>query len=388
MTGSTTAQQAPRRTRRRRRLIAGVVVAVVVLALVAGYVMSQRGARTTVTTATASTQRLSVTVSASGTVEAASLVPVYSPIAGTLASVRVSDGQVVKAGDELATLDTAALSTAVAQAQAQVAAAEAQAGSASAQLALARAMPHDTDAQTRTRDAAIQAANAAHDAAVAARSAASAGLRAARDNAAKASITAPVGGTVTLNVLAATRTDGTGPKAAAGASVGPTVPLFTIADLGHPVFAAQVDEADIAHVAVGQQSTVTLDAYPGRTFPGAVSEVATTSVSTKTGGVAYIVKIPLAAGDAVLRLGMSGDASLATQDIPDALVVPLQAVQADGAQRWVYKVTDGTAHRTPVTVGASSATQAQITSGLAAGDVVATSQLSALKDGASVDVGK
>ncbi len=371
----------------RRRIIAGIVVLAVVAALVAGYVISTRGAKTTITTGTAVTQDLSVTVSASGTVDAASRVSVFAPVAGTLATVNVTDGQAVKAGDVLATLDTSALDTVVALAKAQVAAAQAQARSASAQLAVARAMPHNTTALASARNAAIQAANAAGDAAAAAQAAASASLAAARANAGKASITAPVAGTVTLGILAITGLDGSGPTAAPGASVTSSVPLFTIVDLGKVVFAAQVDEADVAGVAAGQKATVTLDAFPARVFEGTVSEVATNSITTKTGGVAYLVKVPLTPGDAVLRPGMSGDVALATSDVAGALVVPVQAVQTDGAKRYVFKVSGTTVSRTAVTVGASTDTLAQLTSGLAAGDVVATSQLAALTDGASVNVG-
>ena len=79
--------------------------------------------------------------------------------------------------------------------------------------------------------------------------------------------------------------------------------------------------------------------------------------------------------------------SLAAQAVPGALVVPAQAVLTAGGKRYVFKVGPGKVVRTEVGVGASTDTQTHITSGLAAGDVVATSQLTALKDGASVNVG-
>ena len=147
-----------------------------------------------------------------------------------------------------------------------------------------------------------------------------------------------------------------------------------------------VDEADVAGVLAGATASVTLDAYAGRTFAGTVAEIGTSAVTTKTGGVAYLVKVPLTPGDAVLRLGMSGDVALATQNVAGALVVPAQAVQSDGAKHYVFKVAAGKVARVEVAVGAATDTLTQITSGLAAGDVVATSQLGSLKDGASVNV--
>ena len=382
-----TAKPRQRRPIKRGRLIAGGVVVALLAALGGGYAISQGSAKTTITTAKAATSDLTVTVSAPGTVDAAARVPVYAPVTGTLASVKVVDGQGVKAGDVLATMDDASSKAALAQTLAQVASADAQAAAASAQLAAARAMPHATDSQTSARNAAINAANSAQQAAGAARSAAAAAKAIAEANGAKGTLTAPVDGTVTFPVLAITALDGSGPKAAAGAAVTAAAPVFTIVDLTKVVFAAQVDEADIAAVKPGAKASVTLDAYPGRPFDGVVSEVAASSITTKTGGVAFVVKVPLTTGDAVLRLGMSGDVSLAAQAVPGALVVPAQAVLTDGGKRYVFKVDAGKVVRTEVGVGASTDTQTQITSGLAAGDVVATSQLTALKDGASVNVG-
>ena len=66
--------------------------------------------------------------------------------------------------------------------------------------------------------------------------------------------------------------------------------------------------------------------------------------------------------------------------------MPVQAVFADAGKRYVYKVADGKVAKTEVAVGASTDTQAQIVSGLAAGDVVATTQLTALTDGVGVHV--
>jgi len=391
---------APAAKRRRGRLVAGIAVAAVLVALGAGYLISRQAGVPTIQTATVAASDLEVTVSAPGSVAAGTVTPVYAPAPGRLSAVKVADGQAVKAGDVLATLDDAALKQAVAQAQAQVAQADAQAESAraagaaaDAQRAAAKAMPDDTDAQAAARRAAIAAADAAAgsakaalDAAGATRSSAASALAAAQADAKKATITAPVAGTVRLPVLAITSLDGTGPTAAAGASVTTAAPLFTITDPSKVVFEAQVDEADVAGVKAGQQASVTLDAYPGRTFAGSVAEVAASSIATKTGGVAYLVKVPLTPGDATLRLGMSGDAALATASVPQALVVPVQAVFADAGKRYVYKVADGKVAKTEVAVGASTDTQAQIVSGLAAGDVVATTQLTALTDGVGVHV--
>jgi len=382
------------------RIIAGVAALAVLAALGGGYAFSRQAGKPTVNTARASLQDLSVSVSAPGTVDAVSRTSVFSPVAGTLDSVRVTDGQTVKAGDVLATLDQASLRAAVAQADAQVAQADAQGqaaksalATARAQRASARAMPHATDDQTSARNAALsaadaaeQSANAASSAATAAQSAAAIARTNAQNNIRNSTITAPTGGTVSFPVLTVTSLTGSGPTAAAGASVTTATPVFTIVDLSEVDFAAQVDEADIAGVKTDQKASVTLDAFAGHPFDGTVSEIATSSMTTKTGGTAFIVKVPLSPGDSTLRLGMSGNVSIATESIGGALVVPVQSVQSDGATKYVYKVAGGKVTRARVDVGASTDTLTQITSGLTVGDVVATTQLGSLKDGAAVNV--
>lgn len=340
------------------RIIAAVVVLAVVAALVAGYLVSRNNARTTVTTARASTQTLSVVVNAPGTLEPSDSSAVFAPAAGTLASVRVHDGDRVTKGETLATMDDAPLRLAVTQAEAQ--------------LAAARAMPTGTDRLNNARSSAIDAARAA--------------LRAARDTADKATLTAPGDGIVTFATLASTKPDGSGPTAAAGAMVTPGMPLFTITDESTLRFTVQVDEADIAGVKTRQSVRISLDAFPGRTFDGTVTQLRQHGVTTSTGGTAFPVLVRVNADGARLFSGMTGDADIATSTIEDALTVPVSAVLTEGTQRFVYRVDGDTVHKIQVAVGASTDTLAQITSGLAAGDTVATSQVTALSDGAKVRV--
>ena len=342
----------------KRRLVAGLVATAVLVALAAGWAVSQSSGRTSVTTATASTQTLALRVTAPGRLEAPTAVTVAAPTSGTLASVAVRDGQQVPAGQVLATLDAAPLDLAVAQAQAQASA--------------ARAMPTGTDRLNTARTHAIAAADAA--------------LAQARDHRARAELKAPAAGTVSLMSLSLMPGGAPVYQTQAGASVSPGLALFTIVDAASVRFAAQVDEADIAGVQVGQQAEITLDAFPQRTFTGTVDLVRPTAQTTSTGGIAFGVLVALAPSDARLFTGMTGDAALELSAVPDALVVPAQAVVTEGGKRSVWKVVDGRVTKVAVSVGATSDTLVQLTAGVAAGDIVATSPLSALKERDAVHV--
>jgi HlyD family secretion protein len=100
---------------------------------------------------------LSVTVSASGRVSADDKIDLYPSSAGVIESIEVTDGQRVKAGQVIATLDTAPLEAQLAQAEAAYAGAVAQRDAAT------RAVPGEADRSAA--DAAVAAARSAYDAA-------------------------------------------------------------------------------------------------------------------------------------------------------------------------------------------------------------------------------
>jgi HlyD family secretion protein len=139
--------------------VAGVVVVAGVVAAVA----LGAGAGTEVTTEEATSGELSVTVSASGKVETDERADLYPPAAGTLASIEVTEGASVKAGDTIATLDTGPLEAQVGQAEAAYKAALAQ------RAAIRSGSPGSTDANAASASvtagwSAYQAALAAYDA--------------------------------------------------------------------------------------------------------------------------------------------------------------------------------------------------------------------------------
>lgn len=342
-----------------RRLVTAAIVLVVLGALVAAWALSQRGTRPTVTATPVATQNLAVTVTASGKLVAPQATSVAAPTNGTLASVAVTDGQQVAAGQLLATLDAAPLDLALTQAQAQAAA--------------ARAMPTGTERLNNARAAAIRAADAA--------------VAAARADRQKVEVKAPVAGTVQFTSIALA--PGTPPlfETHAGATVTSGVPLFTLVDLGQLRFEAQVDETDIAGVQAGQLTDVLLDAFPGTPLVGKVATLKTAAVATSTGGVAFPVQVAFDAAGLRTLVGMSGDATVHVKEVPGALVVPTQAIVSDGAKRYAWKVANGAVTRTEVTLGATTDTLAQVTHGLVAGDSVATGNLTALTDGMAVHVG-
>jgi RND family efflux transporter MFP subunit len=113
---------AERRRPSRRGLLAAGTAAVVLVAAggVAAYAANRSGAPA-YRTATVGTASVSQTLHATGTVQPATSATLSFPVAGTVASLLVAPGDTVTAGQRLAALDTTALTSALARAQAAVA---------------------------------------------------------------------------------------------------------------------------------------------------------------------------------------------------------------------------------------------------------------------------
>ncbi|MGB2977845.1 MAG: biotin/lipoyl-binding protein, partial [Propionicimonas sp.] len=103
----------------------GITLAAVV-ALAGGYLWSTANNRPQIATAEAVVAPLSITVDAAGSLATAHSSGVYPPAPGTLAAVKVRDGDSVKAGAVVAVMDTSTLRLAVVEAQAARTAARAQ----------------------------------------------------------------------------------------------------------------------------------------------------------------------------------------------------------------------------------------------------------------------
>ncbi|HEX4039806.1 MAG TPA: efflux RND transporter periplasmic adaptor subunit [Acidobacteriaceae bacterium] len=114
--------------------------------------------------------------------------------------------------------------------------------------------------------------------------------------------------------------------------------LMTLADMSVITAEVKVDETDIVNVAIGQPADVTVDALPGKVFKGHVTEVGdqallrSTGVATSqsTSGVEeakdfkVVVTLDGPAGD--LRPGLSATAKITTAHRNDAVAIPIEAL--------------------------------------------------------------
>jgi HlyD family secretion protein len=89
---------------------------------------------------------------------------------------------------------------------------------------------------------------------------------------------------------------------------------------------ANVDEADIGSVAVGQQASFTVDAFPGRSFPATIQSIDFSPVTTD-GVVTYKATLSVDNADLSLRPGMTATTQIVVKQVKDALLAPNAALR-------------------------------------------------------------
>lgn len=340
---------------------------------------------------------VTTTVAASGEVRATEQRGVKFAVAGEVLSVAVEEGESVAAGDTLATIDSSDLEAAVTAARSSVASArdgvslanlaEAQAQQAintadQALAAAAQALATAKDATTNRREAIdtaerqIAAAEAQRDtaeyqqarvpgqkaAANAALSSALASLETAEANLDRATLTAPMAGTiVSVAVEEGDQVSLAGPD------------LFILADLGDFEVTANFSESDIVNIEQGQQVNVDFDALPGESSTGTVTNVGLAGQVDPSGGTLTTYQVTVAVDNppAKLRVGMTAQVNIILAEQADIVAAPVAALNLQGDQTVVNVVTDeGTIIAVPVEVGFQGGNFVEITSGLEGGETV------------------
>jgi HlyD family secretion protein len=276
----------------------------------------------------ATTTDLTITVSATGTIQPITQVDIGSEMSGVVRDVRVDENHTVKAGDVLAVLDTARLDAQKSRAQAQIESAEARLAEATATLderksLAARQTSLRKKGLSTEQDAdAAQSAVARGQAAIAASAADVASTKAdlaiIETELQRSILASPIAGVILKRAVE--------PGQTVAASFQAPV-LFTIAqDLKRVQLEAAVDEADMGAVKGGQRATFTVDAYRGREFP-AVIERLSYAPETVDGVVTYKAILSAPNDDLALRPGMTATAKIIVDEYAAALTVSNEALR-------------------------------------------------------------
>jgi HlyD family secretion protein len=242
-------------------------------------------------------------------------------------------------------------------------------------------------------------------------------LRHTQDVLRKTTYVAPIDGIISYIAVRVGENVVPGIQGTAGSSI------LTISDMSVVTAEVKVDETDITSVKDGQPVDVSIDAIPGKTFKGRVTEVGELAI-LRTSGEASMTEVTANTQEArdfkvvvtldnppdSLRPGLSTTAKIQTAQKQNAMSIPIQALaersqkELDEAKngsgsggdvtlaastsdsaasktdiQGVFVVREGKAQYVPVKTGISGTTDIEVTDGLHEGDVVVTGSFKALR---------
>lgn len=171
-----------------------------------------------------------------------------------------------------------------------------------------------------------------------------------------------------------------------GQMVSPQVLAFTIVKTDVVYARVSVPESEIGQVAMDQTADVSIPALADQRFKGKVTMIgAEADERTRT----YAVKIELANPDGILRPGMIAQADILTHKTMNILTVPGSSIVRDADNLTYVFVADsktGLAQRKRVDPGSACRNEIEIKSGLTAGDAVIVSGQHKLTDGTPITI--
>ncbi len=385
-----------------KKIVLIVLVILVLVGVVAGTIAYSHSNVTPVATGKAVREDLLATVSGTGQIKPKTYVNVGATSFGRITHLYVKEGDHVKAGTVLATVENVQPEATVAAQQATIAASKTDITSyiAAEKTAVANVDEAKADLEQKTLDFGrskqlyndkliakqdFDAKKAAYDMAVATlaqRQAAVAQAQAQTDSARghsdqavaaqranydaldKTVSRAPFDGLVTNIPVREGETVVLGIQNSEGST------LMTLADMSNITAEVKVDETDIVNVALGQPADVTVDALPGKIFKGHVTEVGdqallrTTGVATSqsTTGTEeakdFKVVVTLDQTSDELRPGLSCTAKIVTANKPNTLTIPIQSlVQRDLAAEQALFTSHGKAPATTTSTVKPTLTQ-------------------------------
>lgn len=294
-----------------KKTVAGLILVILLAVFAVPRLFGGKDNRITYRTAEAGRDDVISLISATGTLNPINSVEVGTLVQGNVDKIHADFNAEVKAGDPLADINPGPLRIELKKAEAEKKKTEADFTIASSlykankELYEKRLIPKEE----------FDDSQAKYSSALAAFDQSKVALEIAGTNLENTVIRSPIDGIVlSRNVNA-------------GESVTPGGKLYVIAsDLGEMKIDTKVSEADIGKLVPGQKAYFKVDAYPGETFPGTVSQVRNEPIITNN-VVTYNVVVLTENNERKLKPGMTAEVKIIVADKKDVLRVPTAALR-------------------------------------------------------------
>jgi membrane fusion protein, multidrug efflux system len=292
-------------------------------------------------------------VTAVGSIRSDESVVISSEIAGRIIDILFKEGRPVERGAPLITLDDSVYQAELHQAEAK-------------RLLAEQSNQRVTELFTRKIASASSRDEAESNLAVS-----NAAMELAKAHIEKTKIVAPFAGIVGLR------------QVSVGEYITPGQALVGLDAIDPIKVDFKVPEKYLPTVHTGQSIEIKVDAYPNETFKG---EVYAIDPRVDIEGRSIFIRARVPNDDQKLRPGQFARVTLIHEVKPDALTVPEAAIVPKGEDQFVFKVVDGKALLSRVSIGTRREGRVELVEGVAAGELVITAGQLKIRDGAAVTV--
>jgi len=379
----------------RNKLIILIIVIIVIGAIIVANLNKSDQPIHEVKTEKIKNQKVVQTITASGTLNPAQQVKVSAKVSAKILEITVNEGDKVKAGQKLVSLDSKQYAASYRSAQANLNSQQANLQKVMNELQRKK----DLYKNNHISKAELEAVVAQAEMAKSQLKQAKASLEQAEDALDKTTLEAPISGIITdLKKEAG--------EMALGSQFTQDV-ILVISDMSRMEVVIEVDETDIIDVNLGDSCKIELDALPEKKYNGLVKEIAHSATIKNQGTQEQItnfeVTIDVLEIDKRFRPGMSATVDVVTAVRESVPAIPIQAltirdVSPDSTKEKEEKevvfvveemkeekggglFSPGTKHRAavqPVEIGISSDTHFEITEGIEQGEEIVVSPYDAI----------
>lgn len=345
MNAAASAPSAPKKSKTKYIVIGAIVV---VLALGGAAYMKNKNTDVgqPVTVEKAVVKTITQLVTATGKIQPETEVKISPEVAGEIIAIPVIEGQTIKKGALLVKIKPDTYQAQLEQQEAALTSAKATAVLGKAQLNKATqdfAQSEELHKKNLVSEAdylatktTLEVAQANYENYLAQIRRTEASLSQSRDQLSKTTIYAPMDGSIS------SLTSEVGERVVAQSSFTGTE-IMRVADLSNMEVRVKVNENDIVNVKIGDKTVISIDAFPGRKFAGAVYEISSSAQGAGGSGSGsnqvlntdevtnFLVKIRITDRDLKLRPGMSATVDIETQTVENVVAVPVQSVTVRAA---------------------------------------------------------
>ncbi len=156
-----------------------------------------------------------------------------------------------------------------------------------------------------------------------------------------------------------------------GVNITPATATITIINPNSLYFRSEVDQQEVVKLAQGQEATIKLDSFADKIIDTKLSFVSFTPVAGQSSTV-YEIRFPLPLDNQGLsyRLGMDGDVDILIKEVSNALTLPLEAINDDNGQNYVWLKVGDKLEKRNIKTGIETDTLVEILDGINQNDTV------------------